>query len=743
LKKRLFIGLLLFLLVVRINQSVTFLVCAGSVIRVPEDYPTIQEAINSANPGDTILVAPGTYYENIIINKPILLIGESKETTIIKGLGTDDVAHISSDRVKISGFTIKGSGTKYIGPFSGGDAGIELDHVVNCSVFNLIVTGNTLGISLVFSKNNLIANNLVISNGAEGIFLVSSNNNLIINNTCNSNGMHGGIWLALSSGNAIINNTANFNLDIGIKLHTSSNNMVENNVCLNNKHVGIFLRSSSNNTLTHNTCNSNDQPGIYLESSCNNMLKNNICKFNTDWGIVLRTSSNHNIVINNTSSNNNYGIDLKSSVGNTLVNNIFSSNNIGITFENSSNNKAFYNIISMNMIGVGIGVIEVEGTKFGNLTGNEINMNDIYENAQFGILNEFPTEVNATLNWWGDRSGPHHPTSNPNGKGDRVSENVLFKPWLTAPIERAPVIEQTSPHEDAYLSTPMVNFSAEIIGNVEKAMVVVDGEEYDMALNEETNLYEATLSLAEGVHIWYVKVEDMFGNMGSIPERNLVVDITSPTASINAPADRSYLKGTVTITTSGYDINFEKMEFYISDNLVKIWTTGGTQTYDWDTTLYIDSPYSLRVIVYDKAGNSKSTEIMVTVDNTPPNVKITSPISGALIEKDTIIVIWRVDDATSGIAKTEISLDDGAWIDVTGETSYTFTNLTEGGHHVRLRTIDNAKNVAEDSVEFTIRIPSLPWELYVATIVAGTIIIGVATVLYKRRHAIEKVFKKK
>jgi hypothetical protein len=90
----------------------------------------------------------------------------------------------------------------------------------------------------------------------------------------------------------------------------------------------------------------------------------------------------------------------------------------------------------MNIIGVGIGVIEVEGAKFGNLAGNKINMNDIYGNAQFGILNESPTEVNATLNWWGDRSGPHHSISNPNGKGDRVSDNVLFKPCLTAPIEK-------------------------------------------------------------------------------------------------------------------------------------------------------------------------------------------------------------------------------------------------------------------------------------------------------------------
>ncbi|HDH44573.1 MAG TPA: hypothetical protein ENG66_04185, partial [Thermococcus sp.] len=72
---------------------------SGNVIRVPEDYPTIQEAINAADPGDTILVAPGTYNESITIDKQITLIGEGKENTIIVGRGVGDVIYISSDGV--------------------------------------------------------------------------------------------------------------------------------------------------------------------------------------------------------------------------------------------------------------------------------------------------------------------------------------------------------------------------------------------------------------------------------------------------------------------------------------------------------------------------------------------------------------------------------------------------------------------------------------------------------------------
>jgi parallel beta-helix repeat protein len=458
---------------------------ASSVIRVPEDYQTIQEAVNAASVGDTILVAPGTYHENIILNKSILLIGESKENTIIIGSGNGDVIHISSSKVKVSYFTIKNSGNNL------GDAGIELNGSTNSSISGCNLMNNHCGIFLNSSDHNMLINNTSHSNKGSGIFLWLSDNNTLEKNTCYSNEGHG-IFLWLSDGNTLTNNTCNLNespfrvskwperivpsgialwgssnnvlinnicdlnADHGIKLiglsqsidrmiikiKASSNNILVNNTCSNNEHAGIWLTISHNNILNNNTCNSNNEPGIFLwKNSNNNMLISNKCKFNTDWGIALR-SSNNNMVVNNTSSSNDHGIDLKSSVGNTLIGNTFNSNDIGITFENSSYNKVFNNTISANKIGVGIGVVEVEGVRFGDFISNKINRNDIYKNAEFGVLNKAPVEVDATLNWWGDPSGAYHPTLNPSGKGDEVSDNVLFKPWLDAPIGmRAPAFK--------------------------------------------------------------------------------------------------------------------------------------------------------------------------------------------------------------------------------------------------------------------------------------------------------------
>lgn len=66
--------------------------------------------------------------------------------------------------------------------------------------------------------------------------------------------------------------------------------------------------------------------------------------------------------------------------------------------------------------------ISVHGSKFEN-------------NTAFGVYvqSNVDNDVNATNNWWGNESGPYHPTLNPDGKGDEVSDYVDYEPWRTRP----------------------------------------------------------------------------------------------------------------------------------------------------------------------------------------------------------------------------------------------------------------------------------------------------------------------
>ncbi|RLC36463.1 hypothetical protein DRH29_04520 [candidate division Kazan bacterium] len=83
----------------------------SATIVVPDDYPTIQEAINAANMGDTIYVRSGVYYEKPILNKTVNLIGENKETTVIDANYSGTVITVTAERCTIRDFTIRNSGT--------------------------------------------------------------------------------------------------------------------------------------------------------------------------------------------------------------------------------------------------------------------------------------------------------------------------------------------------------------------------------------------------------------------------------------------------------------------------------------------------------------------------------------------------------------------------------------------------------------------------------------------------------
>ena len=82
---------------------------AAATLRVPEHFPTIQSAVNAANPGDTVKVAAGTFREQVIIAKDLTLKGAGA------GDNTDSGSADNDDDVT----TIKAPATLVPGPFGG------------------------------------------------------------------------------------------------------------------------------------------------------------------------------------------------------------------------------------------------------------------------------------------------------------------------------------------------------------------------------------------------------------------------------------------------------------------------------------------------------------------------------------------------------------------------------------------------------------------------------------------------
>src|SRR5688572_11550336 len=70
---------------------------AAVTVRVPQDHPTIQAAIDASSPGDTILIAPGVYNENVIVDRSVSLVAATfdaadprNNTAILDGGGRSE-----------------------------------------------------------------------------------------------------------------------------------------------------------------------------------------------------------------------------------------------------------------------------------------------------------------------------------------------------------------------------------------------------------------------------------------------------------------------------------------------------------------------------------------------------------------------------------------------------------------------------------------------------------------------------
>ena len=274
--------------------------CAGETWYVDEngdgDYTTIQIAIENADDGDLIRVWEGDYFENVVVDKSVSLIGNGSVNTTIDGGGNGDVVKITADWINMSGFRITGSGSS---GWPDIDSGINVESNHNM-ISNNNCTNNRYGIHL-YSSNECTIENNTFENNDYGIYFRKSSYNTLTKNSCLGAGQVGkGIYLTDSCNyNTFFNNTCT-NTFYGIDLWQSDHNTLTNNSSPNNKR-GIRISDSNNNTLINNTSSSNESSAISLVSSKNNTFKNNKM---LEGGIGIIGSSLENYITHNIDSTN-------------------------------------------------------------------------------------------------------------------------------------------------------------------------------------------------------------------------------------------------------------------------------------------------------------------------------------------------------------------------------------------------------------------------------------------------------
>ena len=220
---------------------------AVSAFIVPDDQPTIQDAVNAAIPGTTIIIRTGTYRESIVIKKDnIRLVGaEEPGTVIIDGKELVDVTGIhliNVSRVEIRGLVIQNFDA-FVGPGT---------------------QDYRAGILIEGGRGNIIRHNQLRLNGSN-LVLDRADNNQITGNTV-AFAKHAGILLA----------------------NGSDGNTLKGNVAYDNDHRPLTLPSS-------------ELPGcgiLITDGSRGNSIKDNDL-FRNGRGIMLEHGANDNQVIGN------------------------------------------------------------------------------------------------------------------------------------------------------------------------------------------------------------------------------------------------------------------------------------------------------------------------------------------------------------------------------------------------------------------------------------------------------------
>lgn len=223
------------------------------IIYVPADYPTIQQAIDAAVSGTTIIVAQGTYYETLTLNKSGIILQGDNRNSIIFGEEPFPIIYcenISGDETAIKGFKI-----------TNGDYGIQCAGTVSSLRIedNEITRASPAGIRLENGASVVIENNY-LHNTIRGISGSGATVDIINNDITWNRGSYGG-GIYLSNATTLIQGNYFFeNWDGAISLYSNSNaTIVGNNISQNqswNKSPGLHIFNSTatlwNNLIEYN-----------------------------------------------------------------------------------------------------------------------------------------------------------------------------------------------------------------------------------------------------------------------------------------------------------------------------------------------------------------------------------------------------------------------------------------------------------------------------------------------------------
>ena len=349
---------------------------------VPDQYPTIQAAIDAAKAGDTILVKAGVYQEALKFKEGIELRGENRDTTIVR-FSSPPTSVVGQDHYQVP-LEIRSCATGTVA-----NIGFEQDKTDERTDDNVWMADAVE----LFDSSVAIENCRAQSEAGAGILIIGT-----------------------KSTPSLFRNQCTKSKQCGISFERGARGRAENNVCDENQYAGIMARGAGTSPeLVDNQCHGNEVTGILFKNGAQGQAKNNVCEQNKQDGISVSDSGTSPELLNNQCrGNEHFGIEFYDASGKAesnvceqnhwsgiavsgsgaapeLANNQCRGNEVyGILFQNGAHSKAESNLCEQNK-NSGISVI-------GAGAAPELANNQCRSNAKAGIYFESGSNGKAESN---------------------------------------------------------------------------------------------------------------------------------------------------------------------------------------------------------------------------------------------------------------------------------------------------------------------------------------------------------
>ena len=384
--------------------------CAG----LKPCFRTIQRGVDMVGVGGTVNVFPGTYDENVVVDKDITVmaydatnpplvdgqgIGATLSVTaagatldhldVVGGLGAGvlvladtvalqflDVSGTSGDGIAVTGTSIlplAGESVTSSAASSNTGNGIFIDNVTGVTVNGNAANGNGgYGILVQYSQNAQVTMNSVGGNTLGGILFSNVDPSLIGSNTVTGNGGTGifvqqsqdimvqdndvnsnsndGIGFNEVDPSYIVNNNVGSNGGTGIMVQSSQEIGVEGNDVQSNSNDGIGFNEVDPSYISNNNVGSNGGTGISVSFSVEITVQGNEVQSNSNDGIGFNEVDPSFILENLISGNGGDGLDLLNSLDILVEENDINGNALGLRLHGGTGNHVFHNNFVGNVV---------------------------------------------------------------------------------------------------------------------------------------------------------------------------------------------------------------------------------------------------------------------------------------------------------------------------------------------------------------------------------------------------------